>query len=334
MKIKKTDLQKALEIVKPGLAHKEIIEQSSSFAFLGDRVVTYNDEISVSHPIQGLDLTGAIRAEELYEFLKRSKAKEIALKITDNELLLKAGKAKAGLTLQSEIVLPLDEVNEDKAWEDLPEDFTHNLMFVKDSASRDMSRRVLTCVHVTENFLETSDGFQIMRLMQEGWPFTDYLIPAENIPEIHKIEPTQVAESEGWLHFRNPGGTELSCRVLVDKFPDTGNHFNVKGQKVVFPDSMAEILDRVMVFTKKDHFMDEEMEIKFKDNTLLVSGKNEYGWFKEKAPVKHKGDGGSFWITPSLLQNILKRSSKCILGDEKIKFDGDGWEYVAVLKQV
>ena len=334
MKIKKTDLQTALEIVKPGLANKEIIEQSNSFAFLGDRVVTYNDELSLSHPIEGLDLTGAVRAQELYEFLRRSKADEIQLKISDRELLLKAGRSKAGLTLQADIVLPLDEVGQEKEWIDLPEEFTHNLMFIKDSASRDMSRRVLTCVHVTQNRLETSDGFQIMRLYKEGWPFENYLIPAENIPEIHKVEPTQVAESSGWLHFRNPGGTELSCRVLVDQFPNTEAHFDVPGQKVVFPKSMTEILERVMVFTKKDHFMDEEMEVKLQDGKMLVSGKNDYGWFKEQAPVKYKGEGVSFWITPSLLQNILKRSNTCVLGEEKIKFDGEGWEYVAVLKQV
>src|SRR5690606_16590 len=132
---------------------------------------------------------------------------------------------------------------------------------------------------------ETSDSFQIMRLYQEGWPFDPQLIPAENIGEIHKIEPTQVAQSSGWLHFRNPGGTELSCRVLVDKFPDTGSHFEVSGQEVVFPKQMTEILDRVMVFTKADHFMDEQMEVKLKGGKMLVSGKNQYGWFKEQAPV-------------------------------------------------
>lgn len=334
MKINKPKLLKALAIVKPGLSNQELIEQSTSFAFLDDRVVTFNDEISLSHPVEELELTGAVRAEELYGFLNRIKGDEIQMRVTDNELLLKAGRSKAGLTFEADIVLPLDEVNEEKEWHDLPEEFTHNLMFIKDSASRDMGRRVLTCVHVTEKLLETSDSFQIMRLYQEGWPFDNYLIPAENISEIHKVEPTQVAESSGWLHFRNPGGTEISVRVLMDSFPDTSGHFEVEGQDLEFPKSMVEILDRVLVFTKREDGMDEEMEIKLKSNTMLVSGKNSYGWFKEKAKAKFEGDGGSFWINPMLLQNILKRSNTCVLGSEKIKFDGDDWEYVAVLKNV
>jgi hypothetical protein len=71
--MKKTDLIKALEAVKPGLANKEMIEQSTSFAFMEDRVVTYNDEISISHPLKGIPIVGAIKADELYAFLSKVK---------------------------------------------------------------------------------------------------------------------------------------------------------------------------------------------------------------------------------------------------------------------
>ena len=56
------DILEALEIVKPGLASKEHIEQSTCFAFKNGKVMTFNDEISVSHPVEGLDgLEGAIK---------------------------------------------------------------------------------------------------------------------------------------------------------------------------------------------------------------------------------------------------------------------------------
>ena len=71
MKINKVELQEALEKVKPGLASRELIEQSTSFAFMGDRVVTYNDEISISHPVKNLDVTGAVKAQTLYAFLNK-----------------------------------------------------------------------------------------------------------------------------------------------------------------------------------------------------------------------------------------------------------------------
>lgn len=340
MKINKDKLQKALEIVKPGLANNEIIEQSASFAFLEDRVVTYNDSISLSHPVEELDLRGAIRAEELYEFLNKTDKEQIQIKTTENQLGLVAGKTKAGLKLKSEIVLPIQETGEVGAgdWEQLPgeEEFAHNLDFIKDSTSKDMSRRVLTCVNVEETYMEASDSFQIMRVyldVDNPFPFSGSLIPAENIGEIKKIEPHEVAETNGWLHFRNREGTVLSCRVLMDNYPSTEGHFEVEGQRLVFPDEMQKILDRVMVFTKRDNLMDEEMQVLLKKGQLLVKGENEYGWIKEQANVKYSGGKTSFWITPYLLKNILERSNECAIGKEKIKFEGGDWEYVAVLRE-
>lgn len=332
MKINKQDLQTALEIVKPGLANKEIIEQSSSFAFLENKIATYNDEISVSYPIKGIELQGAVRAEELYELLRKIDSEEIDVEINGDELLFKAGKLKAGLVFQSEIHLPLDEVNEEKNWKELPEEFTHDLMFVKDSCSRDMSQRVLTCVHATDSFLQASDGFQIMKLTQAGWPLDDYLIPAEHISEIHKVEPTHVAETSGWLHFKNPNGTEISARILVDSFPNTDDFFGVKGEKIIFPKEMSKILERAMVFSKREQSVDEVIDIKLKGGKALIHGENNYGWFEEKTVVKHKGDEISFSISPALLKNILSRSNKCIVGDEKLQFVGKDWDYVAALK--
>jgi len=99
MKIKKDDLKRALEIVKPGLANKEIIEQSGSFAFIEGRVVTYNDEISVSHPIKDLEITGTIRAEELYKFLGKIKEEEIDVNCTESEIVLKCGRATTGFAI-------------------------------------------------------------------------------------------------------------------------------------------------------------------------------------------------------------------------------------------
>jgi len=92
MKIKKAELQKALELVKPGLAGKELIEQSTSFAFMGNRVVTYNDEISMSVPlVEGFNLTGAVKAEELYKLLTKLKGDEITLELTENEIQITCG---------------------------------------------------------------------------------------------------------------------------------------------------------------------------------------------------------------------------------------------------
>ena len=78
MKIATSKIKEALAIVKPALANKEILEQTTSFAFLNGRVVTYNDEISISHPFES-DFEGAVKAEELYGLLSRTTKEEVSL---------------------------------------------------------------------------------------------------------------------------------------------------------------------------------------------------------------------------------------------------------------
>ncbi len=335
MKIDRTELTKALEIVKPGLANTELIEQSTSFAFLEDRVVTYNNSISISHPVKGLKLTGAIHSKELYEFLRRTKKDEVEIKATDREVQLKCGNSRAGLTLQQEVVLPLDEISEEKDWETLPEEIVDGISFVKDSSSRDTQRPILNCIHLTETMAEASDGFQIIRLYAEGFPFADCLLPAGNAREALRINPSLVARTDGWLHFKNADGTQISCRTLEDEYPNTDGHFQVDGEGITFPKTMNEILDRVRVFTATStNEFEEVMEVELKDNRLTVKARNEYGWFKEPAKIKYAGKPVSFWVAPVLLKNILSKSDQCTLGERKIKFEGEGWEYVAVLKAV
>lgn len=334
MKIKKQDLQTALEIVKPGLAGKEIIEQSTSFAFMDGMVVTYNDEISVSHPVPGLDLRGAVRSEELYQFLNKVSKDEIELDITENEVILKAGRAKAGLRLQQEIVLPLDEISDGGDWIPLPEDFLAALAFVRDSCSQDHSRPVLTCIHVNGQTVEGSDGYQIMKYnLSEPLDVQGILIPAASSKELAKVKPTHLSLGDGWIHFKNQADTMFSCRVLEEQYPNTEPHMQVKGTKITFPKRMTEILERARIFTKQEHQIDETMEIALSGGRILVKGSNEYAWFEEDAKAKFKeGKEASFHITPALLNSILNRSNTCKLGKDKIKFIGQNWEYIAALQ--
>src|SRR5690554_5571655 len=123
LQVKKAELQAALEKVKPGLADRELIEQATSFAFMNGRVVTYNDEISISHPVQDLDVEGAIKAEALYSFLNRVKQDIITIDVDDNQVKIKAGRSKAGLVLEKEVKLPVEEVGEIGKWMPLPEGF-------------------------------------------------------------------------------------------------------------------------------------------------------------------------------------------------------------------
>lgn len=335
----KEKLQKALEYVKPGLANKDVIEQATSFAFMGDRVVTYNDEISISHPIEeGYDIKGAVKAEELYQLLNKTKQKEIDIVCSDNEIQITTKNSKAGLALQNEIILPLEEMGTIDNFKKLPEEFMEMLDFVSFACSNDYSRPVLTCVHIRKDgVLEASDGFRVTQSKtKKGIVNQNTLFPSVVIKTLSKYPIKSIAESPGWLHFKTEEDTRISSRIFSTEYPDIEKMGILEienGVELVFPDNLPEILERAAIFTKDAVFDSEkEVTVVLKKNLLIVQGKSEYGWFEEETDIEYEGEEIVFKTHPEFLRDISKKMTKCLLGTDKIKFAGENWEHVLALK--
>ena len=335
------ELLEALEIVKPAVSSREIIEQSTSFAFVDGAVVAYNDEISIRHPVKalGLKLDGAIRAEELYQLLSKLKCEEVTVEISEKEVLVHGGRATAGLPLQQEIKLPIDEITqEDKLkWKKLPKDFCKALEFVSFTCSRDNSKPVLTCVHVASNYLESSDDFRMTR-HKTKLSDVSCLIPCSSIQTVAKYELTEIATDESWVHFRNEKGTCLSCRLFEGKFPtDTVTKaLKVDGHQFTLPERVIPVLERAGIFTKmgyaKGSAVDELVTITVSKKGMVIEAKGEAGWFKEELNVEYKGDSFSFGVNPLFLKQITEQLKNCVIAENRLKFEGPDWEHVIALK--
>lgn len=334
MEISKKELEHALEIVKPGLANKDIVEQATSFAFVKGKVVTYNDEISVSHPVAGLDIAGAVEADILYKLLSKAKSDTLNLQVEENQITLTQGKMQAGFSLQSEIKLPInEEVSDIGKWKKLPDKFSEFLELSIPSASKDMSRPVLTCVHVSKDgYMEASDSFCLTRCtFSDDVPVKTFLIPATSAIQVIRLSPTQIAEGKGWIHFKNEEESVISCRVLADSFPDASHLLNVEGHKLILPEAIPEALDRASIVAKRDHPLEEMVTVEIKDKTLLISSDSKESWFKEELRINFK-EHLKFNITPYLLKRILSKTRECTVSENKLKFEGEGWIYIAALR--
>jgi len=336
MIVSKIKLQRALEIVKAGLSNREIIEQATCFAFIDGKITTYNDEISLSTPFPELEITGAINADDLYQLLSKLKKDEIEVNISETEITLEAGRAKAGMILQSEIKLPLEELLGKKKWKVLPEKFLTAMDFVRGSASNNLSQPIITCVHVSsEGFLEASDSFRITRYNVNDIPVKTFLIPATSCTEVLQLTPTHIAEGKGWVHFKNEIGTTLSCRVFEDdKFPQTKLILLMEGQDIIFPKNSLEVLERASVFSKREHMIDEVVEIILEEKKLTIKSSSDTAWFEESLNFKYEGDPFTFMVTPYLLKGILSQTLNCTIGKDKLKFESEDWVYVTMLKTI
>lgn len=342
MKINKNSLQEALSIVKPGLATKELLEQTTSFAFINGRVITYNDEISISHPINGTEFTGAIKAEELYGLLTRITHSEIDMEITDDELKIKSGRVKAGLRLETEINLPLqDSPDKWKKIKNAPQ-FVEYIKLAASTCGTDMSQSKLTCVCVRDGLVIGSDGQRLIQCtLDEKFPVKDFLIPATNVMELIKIEPTYVQLEEDWIYFKNAKDTIFSCRRVKETYMDQDQidpHLKIKQKAVIkFPDKILETLSRVMSFSKRDFALEEMIEVAIEDGkaTFSAQTENTKSWIKEKISIKCEVDL-FFNITPSLFIDILKNTKTCQIDKTMTKGKfilKDKWEYIVMFRK-
>lgn len=337
MNINKTELLRALELVKPGLSNKETIEQSTFFAFIKGRVVTFNDEISLSHAIPNLEIEGAIKAEELYKLLNKIKAEELELSIEGSELLITSGRTKAGLTLQEEVKLPLDEIAAITKWKKIPDGFIKHLKFCLPSCSRDMSRPVITGVHINQKgVIEASDGFRITRCItsEDAFPTPSFILPSSATIEVLKLNPVKIsyAANSGWAHFQSSEGTILSCRIFEETYPDIEQFMDVEGTHITLPKSTQQVLDRAEVFSKRDNFIDESVILTLENNRLKIRSESEVGWFEEEINIKYLEDKISINITPYLLRGILSETNDCLVAENCLKFAGVDWEYLTLLR--
>ena len=335
MKINKSELQNALEKVKPGLAQKELIEQATSFTFLGDRVVTYNDEISISHPVEGLNVTGAIKAQALYDFLNKVKKDEIDIEWQENQVIIKAGRTKAGLVFEQEVKLPLEEeIGEIGEWQELPENTLDALKLCHPCTSKDMSRPVLTCVHVGGNVIEASDSYQIIRYeMKEEIP-ASFLIPANSVKELVKYDVKEMAKGDSWIHFKTEDGTIFSARIIGGEFPDTSSYLDIEGAEFRFPETTKDALDRANVFAKDDNSAGDipVITVAVDGKKMDLSTKNSYGWFEEKLKTDYEGEPFQFVVGIEFMIALFEKLKNCIIGEDRIGFSGENWKHVIAMQ--
>lgn len=329
MKINRMLLLNALNAVMPGIAQREVIEQSASFVFTKGRVFSYNDEVAVSHPIK-LDLEGAIPAKAFRALINKVRTEEINLKINKGELFLSSSKAKAGLRLETEISLPLEEIGMPIDWIELPETFCEAIKFCLFSASKDESKAVLTCLHVFDNFVESCDNYRITCYnMGEGthkaFP-EDLLIPAFAAKDIVSNDPVEYAVTDGWLHFRNKKDVTYSCRYMEGEYPDFSPFLECDGDSIEFPEGLTEILERADVLSDG-----ERVSIILESDSLLVCSENESGWFEETCTIEFDGEGVEFDIHPEFMKSLLKFKGRAAISDKVLRFDSESFCHVVQL---
>jgi len=326
-KINRQSFIDALTKVKPGLANKEIVEQSTHFIFDNDKIWTYNDQITIMQLFES-GFTGAIKADSFYKLLNKIPDDEISISSENGKIKFMGAKIKANIKIDPNIKIqpiPVPGINS-KQWEVLPDNFDDAIAFSAFSASRNMIRPELTCLYVVGENVIGCDTFRGTKFKLNSEMKHEFLLPANAAVELAKYNPYKVIAEDGWLHFINKEKTTFSCRTYPDEqYPEQiWNFFEVDGEEVILPENFLEAIDRAQVLLTADFDLDRMVTLIMHDNEVICKSEGDYGNFEERADIEYSGEKLDIKVHPILLSEILKHLQKVIVG-ERLLFVGENF---------
>ena len=333
MRVNREEFLRALESVSAGLSSKEAVEQSTCYVFKDGRITTFNDEVfcSAETPIKKVGV--AVPAKPLVDLLRKLVEDEVEVKVEGSEFLVRGKRRRAGIRMESEITLPIDSVEKPEDWQELNPEFCEALDVVSRCASSDESNFVMTCVHVCSEHIEASDNFQVVRWPIEVGVESPCLIRAVSAKGLVGLGVSEMAETESWIHFRNPSGLVYGCRRWKEDYPKFDGVLDVDGSKAVLPSGLAEAVEKAGIFSE-DGAIDTSIRVELQKGKLRLRGEGASGWYEERKTITYDGQSLSFLIAPKVLVELTKRSNECVIAPGRLKMNAGKFVYVACLGQV
>jgi DNA polymerase III sliding clamp (beta) subunit (PCNA family) len=323
-----------LENVSPGLTSKELVAQSSCFIFKDGMVFTFNEEIlcAATSPL-GATFSGAVTARPLLDLLSQLPDKDFEVstlmnketgKASDMQIRSTQGKRKSKVRMEADVVSPVGLVWDERPteWKPLDNEFTEALKIVNVCAARSGTDYKLTCVHIAAEFVEACDGHQIARYPVKTELSEDVLVRAESIQKAITLAPVEVAETQSYLWFKGAKGVIFACRRFIDDYADFTEYTKRQnGKQLVFPEGLEEVLKRAEVFTA-ENTVGNAVRVDIRGKEIQILGQGAHGEHVERKDCLYDGDPLSFYIAPSLLLSISKKSLNCILvpASEQLEF--------------
>ena len=323
--IDKKTFIKTLENVKAGLATKDLIVQTTSFIFRDNYVYTYNDELSACAETE-LDIEGAVEAEALLKLLHKIKDDVIEIWEEEDELRLKGKKFESGIKLDTEIKLPLDDVEIPEKFFKVSGDFVQSAKLACLMAGKAHSDPLLSCVHIENNKIESCDNERITICYFDSKIKCDVLVNAKNLLDIIKENIVGIAVVENWIHFKTDEEVVISSCKYDEDFVDLDEFIpeaEEDGKQITLPKEMKETLDRADVFSKDNVSRERLIHVSIKKKKLTISAQNDTGWHNEWNKVDYKGPELEFDINIEFLKDMLSMSNEISVVNDFLVFRDD-----------
>lgn len=352
--MKRSELLKVVETVKISVDKSGGQTGSDFLLFDNDWVRGFNDAISVSMPIPGLNIINAVKATELIEVLKKMSGENIRVAEEDGRVLIKDAKTTLRMTpLESEALSLLQEnissLNTHKIeWKPMPKKFMAGLNICLFSAGVTPNLGALSGIFFSEDNIMATDNHRITLFKTGGKVQEPFILPTEAANGIKNLgeELSGISITGAWVHFKGVEGLIVSVRrlladypfekiekVLEDSFP--------KGKKTKvyeLPEGIEKSIDRVEVLAESgDEWLGglTYITLKRSGKHLIIHGSNEAGEIEDKILWEDDfPEDVEIKVSPAFLKKIIEVTRTFLLSQSKttILFEGESFKHLMVAK--
>jgi hypothetical protein len=331
VEVKKSALLLALSSIKPGITTKGQSDGMSYFFFTGDRVISFNNSISISYPIV-TGFSGFIKADALYNVVTKAKNETFTFSRADNKLQMKAGKVELDFMSKtdnnvSSRVSVVSESFKSSEKKPLPDNFIECVSLCSHIASNEEDKQTLTCIHIDGNEITSTDNKRIA-IASMSSPMDKMLLKAKEMKALIAIKPLYYHPTKSWIHFSNDQGCVFSILDVKGEYPNMRQFMEFDGVCVSLPESILEGIDIASIFTDS---IDPMITISIANGVCKIYKKSDMGNVNFEDSIDYSGEDISFYINHAMLQEMMIHSTKLIIDGTKARLVNENFSMVTAL---
>jgi len=349
--VSREDFFDVLDLLRPGLSTKGIVDQSGDYLFGEDWIATYNDLVCVVANFP-TGVSGSVSGSTLYKLFSgvQSSIGSVGMEATGKGLKFTSDKYGFSVPLKEADYTETGKtpgmhgrvkslLGRKMKVEPLPEGLVEALVLCSFYASRDMTMPALTGVFVSGKDVVSSDRYRItLCKLKEELP--SFNVPAYGVVHLSsKYNLTWFASDGDWVSF---GGDKLrySVRLQDNKFDVDYNKFFPKlkssgDRNWSLPSQqLVAALDRSRVLLSDQPLLEESVLLKIgKGSIECVVDDRKTGSMVEEIDFDTSGSEViEVSMNPLFLKEALKHDVKLVfVDDSRVMFQSEKFKHLISL---
>jgi len=331
MQFNRQTLLRILESCSAGLNTKDSAEQSSCFVFNEGVVTTYNGEILCQALLcndegEKLMCHGALPAKPLVETLRKSPDEILNVVAEESSITIKGTGRKQRLTMSTDVLLDISEVEKPSVFTDLPPVFSEALALAAGITAKKDDNFALNCIAVTPKGLQATNRHQALRyLVATGRDAGTVLVRGESIKPVTGLGLAKASYGTEFVWFQTYSGTRVAVRLLDAEYPNLSEIFSQETvAEFEMPRTVADVVQRAIPFVA-ENASGKIVDVRLADHVLTVRAQNAYGDFYEEKQVTYAGKPIGFTMNPESLAELLRSNGKIEVTPASLRTKGDGY---------